>query len=133
MQGRAITDNDARESRCSSYYYSPLLLLNTTKDEHPPPPAVFLYLSSSINVVRSIQKDVEVFLSGVDAHFVAHSAEECGFPQKFDRYLIHCILWAYYYQRLGNNTIRILKLKIMQTSRTCTIFVFSSSTHHWIY
>ena len=106
VQGRAITDNDARESRCSSYYTTSKYYQGRTSS----PPAVFLYLSSSINVVRSIQKDVEVFLSGVDAHFVAHSAEECGFPQKFDRYLIHCILWAYYYQRLGNNTIWIFKL-----------------------
>ena len=109
MQGRAITDNDARESRCSSYYYSHDYTSKYYQGQTSSPPAVFLYLSSSINVVRSIQKDVEVFLSGVDAHFVAHSAE-CGFPQKFD--LIHCIWWAYYYQRLGNNSIRILKLKI---------------------
>ena len=59
-----------------------ILLLNTTKDEHPPPPAVFLYLSSSINVVRSIQKDAEVFLSRVDAHFVAHAVQRSAVFRK---------------------------------------------------
>ena len=113
-----------------------ILLLNTTKDEHPPPPAVFLYLSIILNKCsKKYSEGCRGILERSGCTFrCTYSAEKCGFPQKFDRYLIHCILWAYYYQRLGNNTIWILKLQILQTSRTsCTIFVFSSSTHHWIY